>query len=200
MWVKQRVPSPAPSGFGARPAGTDLHPIAGISADNCTPQQGAPGLWSDRLPHFRLEFTPSSGDELQSEVLVPRARALDAIDTVRGFADDLAPHLLISEIRTVAADRLWMSPQYERDTVAIHFTWRSHPTEVLELVGRIEAALAPAAPRPHWGKLFAMDRATMADRYPRYADFARMADRYDPRGAFRNRWLDRNVRISPRLD
>jgi alditol oxidase len=195
MWVKQRVPSSASTSFGVRPAAVDVHPIAGISAENCTPQRGVPGLWSDRLPHFKMGFTPSSGEELQSEVLLPRTSALSAIDTIRGFADDIEPHLLISEIRTVAADRLWMSPQYERDTVAIHFTWRPHSTDVTALVGRIEDALSPAAPRPHWGKLFMVDSATLARRYPRHADFVKMVDRYDPRGAFRNRWLDRNILI-----
>jgi xylitol oxidase len=195
MWVKQRVPSSTPSGFGARPARGDLHPIAGVTAEHCTVQQGVPGLWSDRLPHFKLAFTPSSGDELQSEVLLPRASALSAISIVRGFAADMEPHLLISEIRTVAADYLWMSPQYERDTIAIHFTWRPHSTEVTELIGRIENALASTAPRPHWGKLFTVDRTTLADRYPRHADFVDMIGRYDARGAFRNRWLDRNILI-----
>jgi xylitol oxidase len=195
MWIKQRIPSATPIGFGARPARMDLHPIAGVSAENCTPQRGVPGRWSDRLPHFKMGFTPSSGDELQSEVLLPRTSAFGAIDTVRGFADDMEPHLLISEIRTVAADRLWMSPQYERDTVAIHFTWRPHPTEVTELIGRIEDALAPSAPRPHWGKIFTVDRPTLARHYPRHADFVKLVDRYDPRGAFRNDWLDRNLLI-----
>ena len=195
MWVKQHVPSSTPNGFGARPAANDLHPIAGMSAESCTVQRGVPGLWSERLPHFKLAFTPSSGDELQSEVLLPRASALSAFNTVRGFAADMEPHLLISEVRTVAADNLWMSPQYERDTIAIHFTWRPHRTEVTELIGRIEQALAPTAPRPHWGKLFTLDRTTLADRYPRHADFVDMVGSYDPRGAFRNRWLERNILI-----
>ena len=115
VWVKQRLRSdPGATFFGARPATTDLHPIADVSAENCTPQLGVPGLWSDRLPHFKMGFTPSSGDEVQSELLLPRGSALDAIEVVRGFADDMAPHLLVSEIRTVAADTLWMSPQHER--------------------------------------------------------------------------------------
>jgi xylitol oxidase len=140
-----------------------------------------------------MGFTPSSGDEVQSELLLPRGSALDAIEIVRTFADDIAPHLLVSEIRTVAADTLWMSPQYERDTVAFHFTWRPHTAEVTRLVTRLETALVPFEPRPHWGKIFSVDGATLAHRYPRHTDFADLVHRLDPRGAFRTAWLERNV-------
>jgi xylitol oxidase len=193
VWVKQRVPGGPIADFDAQPATVDLHPIAGVSAEHCTPQLGVPGLWSDRLPHFKMGFTPSSGDELQSELLLPRTAALEAIDVVRSFGSEIAPHLLVSEIRTVVADRLWMSPQYERDTVAIHFTWQPHTAGVAALVARIEAALARFEPRPHWGKVFATDGATLASRYPRHGDFVDLIDRFDPRGAFRNDWLERNI-------
>jgi xylitol oxidase len=193
MWVKQRLPAAPPDGFGARAARADLHPIRGVTAANCTQQGGVPGLWSDRLPHFRIEFTPSRGDELQSEVLLPRTAALQAIDVLRGLADDLQPHLLVSEIRTVAADRLWMSPQFDRETVAIHFTWRPRPVEVTALIGRVEDALANFEPRPHWGKVFTVNGETLADRYPRAADFVELVGRYDERGAFWNQWLEDHV-------
>jgi len=196
VWVKQRLPAESNRNVsGARPANVDLHPIAEMSAENCTPQLGVPGLWSDRLPHFKMGFTPSSGDELQSELLLPREAALDAIEIVRGFAEEMAPHLLVSEIRTVAADSLWMSPQYERATVALHFTWRQHTVEVMQLVDRIEAALGRFEPRPHWGKLFAVDGATLTARYPRHRDFVDLVSRFDAPGAFRTSWLARNVLI-----
>jgi xylitol oxidase len=194
VWVKQRLPSdPIATFFGARPAIVDLHPIARVSAENCTPQLGVPGQWSDRLPHFKMGFTPSIGDELQSELLLPRGSVLDAIAIVRRFADDMAPHLLVSEIRTIAADTLWMSPQYRRDSVAFHFTWRQHTPEVTRLVTRIETAVEAFEPRPHWGKIFTVDGATLAHRYPRHADFVDLVHRFDPRGAFRNAWFERHV-------
>ena len=194
VWVKRRLPSePMATFFGARAATVNLHPVTGVSAENCTPQLGVPGLWSDRLPHFKMGFTPSTGDELQSELLLPRGSALDAIEVVRGFADDMAPHLLVSEIRTVAADTMWMSPEFQRDTVALHFTWRPSTAEVARLVSRLEAAVAAFEPRPHWGKVFTVDRATLARRYPRHADFVDLVNRFDPRGAFRNAWLEHNV-------
>jgi alditol oxidase len=194
VWVKQRPPSdPAPGLFGARPATVDLHPIAAMSAANCTPQLGVPGMWSDRLPHFKMGFTPSSGDELQSELLLPRGSALDAVEIVLGLAAEVGPHLLVSEIRTVAADTLWMSPQHERETVAFHFTWRPHIAKVMQLVMRLETALAAFEPRPHWGKVFDVDGTTLARRYPRHADFVDLVNRFDQRGAFRNAWLERNV-------
>ena len=194
VWVKQRPPcDPSATLFGALPATVDRHPIAEVSAENCTPQLGFPGLWSDRLPHFKMGFTPSSGDELQSELLLPRASALDAIEIVRGLAAEIAPHLLISEVRTVAADTLWMSPQYERETVAFHFTWRPQFAEVMPLVVRLETALAAFEPRPHWGKVFDVDNAMLAQRYPRHGDFVDLVDRFDRRRAFRTVWLERNV-------
>ncbi len=194
LWIKQRLPSePIATFAGARPAIADVHPVPGMSAENCTPQLGVPGLWSDRLPHFKMGFTPSAGDELQSELLLPRDAALDAVEVVRGYADEMAPHLLISEIRTVAADTFWMSPQYERETVAFHFTWRPHAPDVARLVTRLETALGRFEPRPHWGKIFDVDGGTLAPRYPRHADFVELVNRFDPRGAFRNTWLERHV-------
>lgn len=194
LWVKRRTstlrpPLTADDVFGAQPATADLHPISGTSAEHCTPQLGVPGRWSDRLPHFRMGFTPSSGDELQSELLLPRGGAADVICEMRALGPAMAPHLLVSEIRTVAADRLWMSPQCDRPTVAIHCTWRPHGPEVRALVGRIEAALAPFEPRPHWGKLFAMGHREIEARTPRLADFLELVERYDPAGRFMLPWL-----------
>ena len=199
VWVKRRLPARhpqldlTPGLFGARPALVDVHPIVGVSAESCTPQLGVPGLWSDRMPHFKLDFTPSSGDELQSELFVPRHAALAAIGALRSLAGEMAPLLMISEVRTVAADTLWLSPHYGRDTVAFHFTWRRDPAAVAPILTRIETALAEFEPRPHWGKLFTLEASTIAERYPRHADFVDLANRFDARRAFRNEWLERNV-------
>ena len=173
-----------PDLFGARPATADLHAIPGLDPVNCTAQLGRPGAWSDRLPHFRMGFTPSSGEELQSEYVVPRAHAVAAIEAVRTLAAAIRPLIQVTEIRSVASDRLWMSPQYGRDTVGIHFTWKPEQDAVERLLADIEAALAPFDARPHWGKLF-----VAAPRHERLADFTRLAERLDPRGAFRNAWL-----------
>jgi alditol oxidase len=192
VWVRSRV-TDAPEVvrddlFGARPATVDRHPILGLDPVNCTPQLGRPGPWSARLPYFRMGFTPSAGEELQSEYLVAREHAGAAIEAVRGLADRIRPVLHVCEIRTIAADRLWMSPQYERDSVGIHFTWALEPEAVLDVLADLEPALEPFDPRPHWGKLF-----LHAPRYERVADFARLAEQLDPRGAFRNDWLEARV-------
>jgi alditol oxidase len=192
VWVRSRVAEEPEvvrdDLFGARPATVDRHPILGLDPVNCTPQLGRPGPWSARLPYFRMGFTPSAGEELQSEYLVAREHAGAAIEAVRGLADRIRPVLHVCEIRTIAADRLWMSPQYERDSVGIHFTWALEPEAVLEVLADLEPALEPFDPRPHWGKLF-----LHAPRYERVADFARLAERLDPRGAFRNAWLEARV-------
>lgn len=197
VWVKSRV-TEAPELvrsdlFGAVPATVDRHPILGLDPVNCTPQLGVPGLWSDRLPHFRMGFTPSSGQEIQSEYLLPRRHAAAAIQALRGLAATMQPVLQMSEIRTVAADQLWMSPQYGQDTIAAHFTWKPEQDAVVRVLGDVEAALDPLDARPHWGKLFVADAAAIGRRYERLPDFIRLVDRLDPRGAFGNAWLDSRV-------
>jgi xylitol oxidase len=197
VWVKRRVtddPEELDGDlFGAVAATVDRHPILELDPVNCTPQLGVPGRWSDRLPHFRMGFTPSSGAELQSEYLVPRPHAATAIGAVRDLADLVRPVLQVSELRTVAADGLWMSPQHGQDTIAIHFTWHPDLAGVERVLAELEAALAPCRARPHWGKVFLADAAAIAPLYGRLADFRGLAGRLDPRGAFRNPWLTRHV-------
>jgi len=197
VWVKRRVGDgvdDAPEDlFGARAATVDRHPILGIDPVNCTPQLGRPGAWSDRLPHFRMGFTPSAGEEIQTEYLLPRAHAAAAIDAVRALSGVVGPVLQVSEIRAVAADDLWLSPQQGRDTLAIHFTWTREPEAVARVVERLEEALAPFAARPHWGKTFHATAAEIAPLYERLPDFLALRERLDPRGAFVNAWLERHV-------
>ena len=175
-----------PEFHGARLATRNLHPIAELSAENCTEQMGVPGPWFERLPHFRMGFTPSSGKELQSEYFVPRKDAVEAILAIERLRDRVSPHLLISELRTIDADRLWMSPCYERPSLAIHFTWKPDWDAVRKLLPVIEKELAPFAVRPHWGKLFTVEPAQLRSRYERLADFKDLLKRHDPRGKFRN--------------
>jgi alditol oxidase len=191
VWVKSRGEPPAEL-EGATPAQADVHPL-GLDPVHATRQLAVPGAWSDRLPHFRMEFTPSAGEEIQSEYHVPREHAAAAIEAVRRLGDALRPALQIAEIRTVDADALWLSPQYGQDTIGFHFTWKREPELVVRLAGALEVALGPFAPRPHWGKVFLAGSATIADRYERLADFRQLVERLDPRGAFRNDWLERHV-------
>jgi xylitol oxidase len=197
VWVKTRVTGsellPGESLFGAVAATADRHVILGLDPVNCTPQLGVPGPWSERLGHFQMGFTPSSGEEIQSEYLVPRPNAVAAIQAVRALADTIRPLTQVSEIRTVAADRLWMSPEYRQDVVGIHFTWERDRDAVERALAKIEEALAPFGARPHWGKVFLAGAATVAPLYERIEDFRALVARIDPRGAFRNRWLESRV-------
>jgi xylitol oxidase len=194
VWVKRRIERGtnldwSAEFFGARRAVRCLHPVEGISADNCTEQLRLPGPWHERLPHFRMEFQPSIGDELHSEYFVPRAVARDAIRNVRAMAADFAGHLWIAEVRTIQRDDLWMSPYYERDSVALHFTWRNNPKWVEGFLPKLEARLAPFQARPHWGKMFALKRAELQPLYPRFDEFRALVQRYDPQGKFWNAFL-----------
>lgn len=194
VWLKRRVVpgqvSARPEAFfGAVAAGCDRHPIPGHAAENCTPQLGVAGPWHERWPHFRLEFTPSSGAELQSEYFVPRRHAVPALRVLAGLRDRIAPLVLVTEVRTIAADDLWLSPCHEQASVAFHFTWKPDWPAVRAVLPVIEAGLAPAGVRPHWGKLFTMDAATLRDRFPRIPDFLALRRQLDPDGRFLNRYL-----------
>lgn len=194
VWVKGLAGSGQPEDFyGAKPADGPRHPAheAGIPADNCTPQLGVQGPWHERLPHFRLDFTPSVGNELQAEYFVPWRRAAAAMEAMRGLGERLAPVVLTSEIRTVAADELWLSPLHGGDRVALHFTWQPDREAVRELLPVLEERLAPFGARPHWGKLF--HRTALDELYPRLADFRALATELDPEGKFRNPFVRRHV-------
>ncbi len=176
--------------FGAMLVPVDRHPIAGLSAENCTVQGGAPGPWHERLPHFRMDFTPSSGEELQSEYFVPRERGVEAIRAVGELRDQITPHLLVSELRTIAADELWMSPCFGRASLGIHFTWKQDWPAVRKVLALIERKLEPFEARPHWGKLFLMERERIEKLYPKFGEFRKLVNKFDRAGKFRNEFLD----------
>jgi xylitol oxidase len=198
VWIKRRVEPGssfefAPEFYGAKLATQKLHPLAGHSAENCTEQLGIPGPWYERLPHFRMNFTPSSGAELQTEYFVPRNRAYEAILAVEKLRDQVGPHLFISELRTIDADELWMSTAYKRPSLAIHFTWKPEWPAVKALLPMIEEQLAPFDARPHWAKLFTMAPSRLQSLYARLPDYKELVKHYDPKGKFRNGFLDTNL-------
>ncbi|SCG72950.1 xylitol oxidase [Micromonospora siamensis] len=193
LWRKQladQAPPPA-DWLGATAAREPVHPVRGMPAQNATVQLGEPGPWHERLPHFRLGFTPSAGDELQSEYHLPRAALADAFATLADMRDRLAPVTQVCELRTVAADELWLSPNHDRDTVAVHFTWIADEAAVAPVLAEVERRLAPFAPRPHWGKVFTLAPAAVAAAHPRHGDFLALLRELDPAGTFRTELLDR---------
>ncbi|MFC7374940.1 D-arabinono-1,4-lactone oxidase [Brachybacterium sp. GCM10030267] len=193
-WVKQSaaVEDPLPDAWlGGRRALEAVHPLPGMPADFTTDQTGEPGPSHERLPHFRLEFTPSNGEEIQSEYLIPREQVGEALAAVTELGERIRPLLHASEVRTVAADELWLSPAYQRDSACVHFTWKQLPAEVDALLPEIEERLAPFAPRPHWGKVFTLDPETVRAQYPRLPDFLALRDRLDPGRKFTNAYVER---------
>jgi alditol oxidase len=197
LWLKCRIDEKgfdAPTEFfGAKQATQNLHPIAELSAENCTPQLGVPGPWYERLPHFKIGFTPSAGRELQAEYFVSRSNAVEAILAIERLRDLVGPHLMISEIRSIAADSLWMSTCYQEPRVTIHFTLKPDWPAVQQLLPVIERELAPFDPRPHWGKLFTMSPQKLRSRYKKMPEFVKLCSQYDPNGKFRNEFLNRYV-------
>jgi xylitol oxidase len=200
VWLKSRIgessSSPTPPGNSATPAAGKVMSPADDGHDNTTVQGGIPGPWNERLPHFRFDEIPSNGDEIQSEYFVAREDALAALRALEPIAHDFTPHLLISELRSVAADHLWLSPAYERDSLTIHFTWKNQPDAVRRLLPTIEDALRPFSARPHWAKWFSMDKSEISALYSRLPDFITLADELDPDGQFRNDYLSRIVGLN----
>lgn len=198
VWIKQKTDDTTDflqmrDFYGAKTATKNMHPIAELSAENCTEQMGVPGPWYERLPHFKMGFTPSSGKELQAEYFVPHEHAVEAMMAVRQLSDKIGPHLFISEIRTIAADDLWMSPCYKQPSVAIHFTWKQEWEEVNNLLPQIEKLLEPFSARPHWGKLFTLSPKTLTSRYVKFNDYKKLVSSFDPKGKFINEFLKTNL-------
>jgi xylitol oxidase len=201
VWLKHRIVDatwqPPHHWFGGTLADHPVHPVAGMPAAHCTPQLGVPGPWYTRLPHFRADFTPSAGDELQSEYFIPRESLGEALAALESIAHRIAPVLYIGELRTVAADDLWLSPSYGRDTATIHFTWHPDLTAVRPVLDLVEQRLAPYGARPHWGKIFVNGVGSLDALYDRMGDFRALAATCDPHRKFANEFLDRHVYPEP---
>jgi xylitol oxidase len=197
VWIKSRIGTDkdhnGPEFYGAKAATKNVHPIIALSAENCTEQMGVPGPWYERLPHFKMGFTPSSGKELQSEYFVPIHHAVEAITAIARLGKQISPHLFITEIRTIAADKLWMSPCHNQTSVTIHFTWKQETAAVLKLLPLIEKELSPFNARPHWGKIFTMAPKVLESRYGKLSDFKKLVAEYDPKGKFRNDFLSKEI-------
>jgi xylitol oxidase len=198
VWLKRRVAEgeglePRPGPFGESSATAARHPIRRLSADACTEQLGVAGPWHERLPHFRMDHTPSAGDELQTEYLIPRQHARDALLALAAIRDRFAALVQVTEVRTIAADGLWMSTAFDRASVSIHFTWLPDWAGVRAVLPAIEHVLAPFEPRPHWGKLFTMAPDAVRASYTKLPRFIALVERHDPAGKFRNGYLDRHI-------
>ena len=198
VWVKSKVEegdtTEIPTElFGAKLATQNLHPIEEISAENCTEQLGVPGVWYERMPHFKMGFTPSAGKELQSEYFVPIEHAYEAMMAIEKLHEKVSPHIFISEIRAIQADDFWMSPCYKKTCVALHTTWKQEVETVMNILPLFEEALAPFNARPHWAKLFTMEASVLHSRIEKLNDFKALVKEYDPNGKFQNEFLKKNI-------
>ncbi len=202
VWLKRKVELGEPAVsydslpkefYGATLQTRKMHPLLRMPSENSTDQMGSVGPWYARLPHFKMEFTPSNGEELQTEYFVPREHAYHAIRAVETLRDRITPHLFITELRTVKADDLPMSMAYKQDSLAIHFTWKPEEAVIRSILPDVEAKLAPFSARPHWGKIFLMDKSVLETRYPRIEAFRTLAREMDPQAKFQNAFLTRNI-------
>jgi len=197
LWIKTHL------GRGVERA-TSMADLGATPADHPSARQtpeaiarlnpfGAPGPWSDRLPHFRPNAELWPPGHLQSEYMVPRAQATTAIAKLRTIGERIDHHLWATEIRSMAADSLWLSPAYGDDCVAIHFSWQRELEAVEAMTAEIEAMLLPLGGRPHWGKIMHASSDELAPLYPKLPEFRELARSYDPGGKFRNEFVDVHV-------
>ncbi|AFK04293.1 FAD linked oxidase domain protein [Emticicia oligotrophica DSM 17448] len=196
VWIKSKaedLKEIAPEFYGAKLQTKNLHPIETLDAINCTDQMGVEGPWYERMPHFKMGFTPSSGKELQSEFFIPFEHAYEGLMAIEKLNAEVSPHLFITEVRAIAADELMMSPFYKKTCVAFHFTWKQETEEVTKLLPSIEEALAPFNPRPHWGKIFTLKPAVLQGRIEKLSEFKDLMTKHDPEGKFRNEFIDKNL-------
>ena len=198
IWLKHKLaddqPLPvAPTFYGGTLAPVNRHPVTAYSADPCTIQMGIPGPWHERLAHFHNTCTLTSKGDSQTEYFVAREHAVPAMQALAELQPALAPILLLSEVRTIAADNLWLSPNYQRPSIGLHFSWNRPWDEVKQVLPLIEERLAPFYARPHWGKLFTMTAAQLQPLYPRWADFQALLRRFDPAGKFCNSYMDKCI-------
>lgn len=198
IWLKRKLTDNVAFSFeedfyGSKAAKENLHPVPGTVAENCTPQLGMPGDWLDRMPHFRMDFIPSKGKELQSEYILCREHAYQALCAISEIREQIAPYLFICEVRTIAKDSLWLSPSYKQDSVAIHFTWKDEWPAVQQLLPILEAQLEPFQAKPHWGKLFTTSSSKIQSLYEKMPAFRQLLMKYDPNGKFRNTFLNKYV-------
>jgi xylitol oxidase len=197
VWIKSKINDRTdkiePDFYKAVSASKNLHPLEELSAEHCTDQLGVAGPWYERMPHFKMGFTPSSGTELQTEYFIPFEYLYKGIMAIEQLQERISPLLYVSEIRAIAADDLWMSPFYKRKSVAFHFTWKQEWEKVKELLPLIEEALAPFHPRPHWGKLFSMKGRLLQGQYERLHDFTTLMTEYDAEGKFKNEFIASSI-------
>ena len=195
--VRRHLPNghalPVPADFfGAAPATTDL--FDGYQQGVITyAGNGIPGPWYERLPFFNVRSTIRGENERQSEYFVHRDHTVDALAAVRAIGPRMANIIKVCEIRTIAADDIWLSPAYEQDSLAIHFSWVGKDVEIMELLPTLEQALAPFAPRPHWGKMFTMAPEVLQAGFPKMDDFRALVEAFDPAGNFRNQFIEKYV-------
>jgi len=198
VWVKSvndaagSIKAPAEL-YGASLSQTDMHPVDTQSAETCTVQRGVAAPWFEILPHFKMGFKPSTGKELQSEFFVHKDAGFAAVEAMQALGKQISPYLFVSEIRSVKADELWMSPAYKKDCIALHTTWHQDDKVINELIPLVQKALQPFDPVPHWAKLSSFPVASLEKAYPRLGDFRDLYNRFDPEKKFLNRYLDEFV-------
>ncbi|MET0784895.1 MAG: D-arabinono-1,4-lactone oxidase [Leifsonia flava] len=133
----------------------------------------------------------------EMEYALPREAVPSAMREVRQLIDRNDWRVSFPlEVRSAAADDLWLSTASGRDTgyIAVHRYYREDQRPYFSAV---EAIMRAHDGRPHWGKMHDLEAAELATMYPRFDDFVALRDRLDPAGMFANPYLDRVLGVAP---
>ncbi|WP_314856039.1 D-arabinono-1,4-lactone oxidase, partial [uncultured Microbacterium sp.] len=200
-----------PAGSPTKPLSAALRLVDDVLVGNvvhqsvCSAGRAAPGLvpginrlsakvWGDRTlsDASHRVFATSRGVRFREmEYAVPLDRLASAFRGVQRVIDEHGWRIEFPiEVRTAAADDLWLSTASGRPSgyLAVHRYWKTDHTEYFAAV---EEVMLAHEGRPHWGKLHTLDASALRARYPRFDDFTALCDRLDPDRAFRNPYLDR---------
>ena len=140
---------------------------------------------------YRVFVTPRRVRFVESEYAVPRESLRGVLTELRRAVPRLAdPVMFPVEVRVAAADDIWLSTAYGRDTayIAIHQYTGLPYRGYFDL---FESVVAPVAGRPHWGKMHTLDAARLGPLYPRFDDFRQVRAQVDPEDRFGNPYLSR---------
>uniref|UniRef100_A0A915D0Y3 FAD-binding PCMH-type domain-containing protein n=1 Tax=Ditylenchus dipsaci TaxID=166011 RepID=A0A915D0Y3_9BILA len=200
VWITTKVDSNGVNAYGnvsqlyGAPAATaQSSPIAALPPTYVVPQMGIVGPYYERLTDYDLGLSGQEGQQTQSEYYVDFDDFVPALKALQTLSAEINAVVYVALFRITEKDELWMSPQYKKTTMAIHFSWQPKLDQVMALLPKIEAALAPFNPIPHWGKLYTLKPEQYLPLLPKYPEWREQVELHDPTHKFRNKWLEENI-------
>jgi L-gulonolactone oxidase len=127
----------------------------------------------------------------EMEYALPRAAVPQVLAEIEAYVARSGEQIGFPvEVRFAAADDIWLSTAYGRETgyVAVH---QYHRREHEPYFRAVEAIAKDVGGRPHWGKIHYRDAESLRDAYRHFDDFRAVRDKLDPERRFGNEYLTR---------